>query len=294
MNLETAIIDKLNEMKISNYSPLELINLCADISRIIVNKKKNQSAFIVAISGAQGAGKTTLANILKIVLEKQFNFRVVSFSLDDYYLSQKERLELARNISALLQTRGVPGTHNIPLLIKTLQDLKNNIIDFPITICKFDKKTDNPSPKQQYQKINYKPDIILFDGWCLGAKPQTEKELLIPINQLEAEEDKDLTWRRFVNQQLATNYKELFAMIDFQIFLKIPFFDKVYQWRLKQEEKLIDNFSDSTILLQADNMHRFISHFERITRSMLLDAALYSDVILNVNHNQNITDYVMP
>ena len=55
---------------------------------------------------------------------------------------------------------------------------------------------------------------------------------------LEKYEDKDLKWRKYVNEKLKKEYKKLFAMIDYYIFMKIPNFNMVFKWRLLQEKKL--------------------------------------------------------
>ena len=85
-----------------------------------INTSKN-SKFIIA--GSQGAGKSTLAKIFKLVLENVYKKKVMLLSIDDYYLSKNRRNKLSKNIHPLLITRGVPGTHDIVAL-------KNNIINF--------------------------------------------------------------------------------------------------------------------------------------------------------------------
>ena len=53
-----------------------------------------------------------------------------------------------------------------------------------------------------------------MEGWCVGAKPQSNFLIKKPINILEKYEDKDLIWRKYVNEKLKKEYKKLFAMID--------------------------------------------------------------------------------
>ena len=40
-----------------------------------------------------------------------------------------------------------------------------------------------------WQKVS-KTDIVIFEGWWVGATPQKNKDLIIPINTLENEKDK--------------------------------------------------------------------------------------------------------
>jgi D-glycerate 3-kinase len=77
-----------------------------------------------------------------------------------------------------------------------------------------------------------------LEGWCVGAKPQIISSLRKPVNILERHEDKDLIWRKYANEKLKKEYKEVFAMIDYFIFMKVPNFKIVFKWRLLQESKL--------------------------------------------------------
>ena len=56
--------------------------------RLLHIKKKNRKVFIV-LSGAQGSGKNTLTRNLKYKLAK--NYKVLSLSIDDFYLSKRDR-----------------------------------------------------------------------------------------------------------------------------------------------------------------------------------------------------------
>src|SRR5262249_24435785 len=69
---------------------------------------------VIAISGAQGSGKTTLATLLTRALVER-GIRAMTCSLDDFYYSRAQRIELSRSVHPLLLTRGVPGTHDVEL-----------------------------------------------------------------------------------------------------------------------------------------------------------------------------------
>ena len=90
--------------------------------------------------------------------------------------------------------------------------------------------------KKNWQKIDKRPEIVIFEGWCVGAKPQKKKDLLKPVNTLEKNKDKKKIWRNTVNQELKKNYKKIFKLIDFSIFLEVPSFKHVFKWRLLQEK----------------------------------------------------------
>lgn len=246
-----------------------------------INKIKKQASrpVVFGISGAQGSGKSTLCGLLKYILESEYNYSVVHFSLDDFYLSKLERIQLAKQLHPLFITRGVPGTHDIMLCNKIIKQLINQQQNEAIFIPRFDKRNDDRNHK--WQKIINKIDIVLFDGWCLGAKPQTSEQLIHPINELEKNEDQDGRWRHRVNQFLANEYQTLFKLIDKWINIKINQFNQVFQQRKLQEKKLAACHS-YTPMTDAE-LIRFIMHFQRITESMLIETQPQADIILTVN-----------
>ena len=109
-----------------------------------------------------------------------------------------------------------------------------------------------------------------------------------PINNLEKYEDKDLIWRRYVNQKLKTEYKKLFAMIDYFIFMKIPNFNKVFKWRLIQERKLRKRSHKAKKIMLYNEIKRFIMFYERITLQMLKDMPKIASIVLSLNDKHQI------
>lgn len=189
------------------------------------------------------------------------DFRVMTLSLDDFYLDRPSRRELSLRVHPLMQTRGVPGTHNVALLDSVLSSLvQGDAVKLP----RFDKAIDNPLPELEWQLFDDKPDIILLEGWCVGAPAQMEEQLREPINELERIEDPDGMWRGYVNDCLLGDYRDLFARIDQLALLCPPSFNAVYRWRLEQEEKLGLNCGQR--FLSNEGVARFIQHFERLSR----------------------------
>ena len=144
---------------------------------------------------------------------------------------------MANEIHPLFKTRGVPGTHDINL-VKNFFDIIKKKKFKKIKLPKFEKVADNRLKKKYWYNIKQKPEIVILEGWCVGARPQSSSLIKKPINILEKYEDKDLKWRKYVNEKLKKEYKKLFAMIDHFIFMKIPNFKMVFKWRLLQENKL--------------------------------------------------------
>ena len=97
---------------------------------------------------------------------------------------------------------------------------------------------DDRCSKNLWYKLKSKPDVVIFEGWCVGAKFQSAKQMKKPINSLERIHDRDLKWRTYVNNQLKTKYKTLFRQLDGLLYLKAKNFNLLRNWRLKQERKL--------------------------------------------------------
>ena len=252
---------------------------------------KLASTEIIGISGAQGTGKTTLTDFLKLALETLYGFSIATLSLDDFYFKRSERKNLGRKIHPLLQTRGVPGTHDLKLCKQVLSNLKglekNSILQLP----RFDKAQDDRFPNQNWPFVNGPIDIIILEGWCLGSQPQATDLLLKPVNKLEETKDSNMVWRTYVNNQLQTNYSELFKSIDKLIFLKAPGIKAVHNWRLEQEAKLAQK-SDSLSMRIMDEaqMREFLQHYERLTRENLQHLPALADVTMDLNDNHQVTN----
>ena len=78
----------------------------------------------MGLTGGQGSGKSTISNILKIILKERFELNTVIFSIDDFYKTLNERKIMSKKINPLFLTRGVPGTHDTKLLFNCLQSIK--------------------------------------------------------------------------------------------------------------------------------------------------------------------------
>jgi len=242
----------------------------------------------VGINGAQGTGKSTMADMLALTLGRRHSLRCEVISIDDMYLSRAERKQLAESVHPLLKTRGVPGTHDIGLLLDTVRQLKQigeyNILSLPL----FDKAEDDRKPQSQWRACPTAVDIILLEGWCVGTTVQDELMLLEPVNALEACEDADMRWRRYVNASLAGPYQELNALIDVLVMLKAPDFETVYDWRSLQESRLRDANPDGKQLMSEVDLTRFIQHFERLTRHNLQALPKQADAVFSFDHDHNI------
>ena len=154
-----------------------------------------------------------------------------------------------------------------------------------MVIPKFDKSNDDRFPRRKWVKIIKKPDVVIFEGWCVG-KPQ-KKDLLRPINELERLKDKDLKWRTKVNQELKKNYSKIFSLIDETIFLKVPSFKFVYKWRLLQEKKLKATTKGKKIMTKKE-LKNFIMFYERITKHMIKSSPKNLKSVITIDDNHRL------
>lgn len=46
------------------------------------------------------------------------------------------------------------------------------------------------------------PDVVIFEGWCVGVTSQSDHLLQVAVNELELKEDKDMIWRKYVNKNV--------------------------------------------------------------------------------------------
>jgi D-glycerate 3-kinase len=156
-------------------------------------------------------------------------------------------------------------------------------------IPRFDKSIDDRAPESHWGMMTGQPDVVLFEGWCILAKPQSEAALAQPMNALERERDADGIWRRYVNDSLAGPYQELFKRLDRLLLLKPPSFDQVRAWRELQETKLREKAPASTRLMSPDEIATFIMHYERVTRHLLAEMPARADWVLDIDATQHIT-----
>ena len=265
----------------------QLNNFFLPISeKIYRNYLNNKKTKIIGLTGGQGSGKSTISQIFKIILKEGFNLNTVIFSIDDFYKTLQERKDMSKKINPLFLTRGVPGTHNTALLLKCLNNFKSKHFK-KILIPKFDKSIDDRLSERFWQNIKTKPDIVIFEGWCVGAYPQKKKDLIEPINVLEKEKDKKRTWRNFINKELKTRYKKIFKLIDLMIFLKIPSFEYVYKWRLLQEKKLRVT-SKGKKTMTNKQVKNFIMYYERITKHMLKNFSKRAKFVINIDSSHRL------
>ena len=263
------------------------------ISFWIAKKAKKNKPCIVGLSGGQGSGKTTISSIISIILRKYFKLNVFIISIDDFYKTRKERFLLSKRIHPSLMTRGVPGTHDINMMLDFFKRVKGKKFR-SLKLPKFNKAIDERYNKKLWYSLKKRPDVIIFEGWCVGAKPEKNSTLKKSVNSMEKLKDKKLTWRRYVNEQLKTKYKQLYDQLNCLLYIKSSNFTLLKKWRIKQEKKLrLKNKRSNKFKIMNDReVINFMQTYQRVTQSMFKYVPKYASIILNLKSNHQIKSVI--
>ncbi|GGZ01312.1 kinase [Novosphingobium colocasiae] len=242
---------------------------------------------VLGLCGAQGSGKSTLAAQAAARLQA-LDLPTAILSLDDLYLTRAERHELARTVHPLFATRGVPGTHDVALGRETIASLEQGA---PVPMPRFDKSRDDRVPRADWPCAPAHCAVLLFEGWCVGARPQPVEALAHTVNALEAQEDAEGTWRGHANVALTGPYAQLFARLDRLILLAAPDFAVVEGWRAEQEERAASAASGTgSRLMDRAALARFVAHYERLTRHILADMPGYADRVIRLGPAREVLE----
>ena len=263
------------------------------ISFWIANKTKKKKPYMVGLAGGQGTGKTTISSIISIILRKYFKLNVFTISIDDFYKTRKERLILSQKVHPSLMTRGVPGTHDANIMLDFFKRVKKRKFR-SLKLPKFNKAIDDRYIKKLWYSIKKRPDVVIFEGWCIGAKAEKNNTLIKPVNSLEKLNDKKLAWRKFVNKQLQSKYKQLYDQLNCLLYLKSKNFSLLRKWRIKQEKKLRlkNKRSNNHKIMSNKEVINFMQTYQRVTQNMFKYVPKYSSIILNLNGNHQIKSVV--
>ena len=247
---------------------------------------------IIGISGCQGSGKSTLATLMAQQMCQVHGVAAVSLSLDDFYRTKDERRQLGADIHPLLTTRGVPGTHDVPLLLHTIEQLRagSEGVSLPL----FDKASDDRAAMHHWRTSDAGTELILLEGWCVGLSPQPTTALQTPANDLEREQDAHLVWRSAINQQLSGPYAALCAELDALLFLQAPHFDAVLEWRWEQERQLSAQYQlvhpgEPDPTMSRDSIVNFISHYQRLTEHALATLPQQADYVWALAEDRSVS-----
>jgi len=287
LNMTSKIIDKYIAQE--DLSP-EFRNNCKDHFLPLAEQlapliqEKSKGPFIVGINGSQGSGKSTLGKFLTTLFNSLYDLNSIVVSIDDFYLEKKKRLELGKNIHPLFETRGPPGTHDLELATKFFRNVRGLAGEKGFKVPSFEKAHDDRAPEDLWPVVKDPLDVLIFEGWCIGAKP--EMDITEAVNELERLEDPKRDWRRHANSQLS-QYQKLWEEIDYLIFLKAPSIETIIEWRKLQERKLKKNSSGKYIMSDQE-IERFFSFYQRLTLHCLNTIPDIADIIFELDDDHAI------
>jgi len=126
-------------------------------------------------------------------------------------------------------------------------------------------------------------DVVLFEGWCVGAGPQAPEELARAVNHLERTRDPQGRWRAYVNAALAGAYQDLFGRIDLLVLMLAPSFETVVRWRQEQERKLREAAPEGAQVMSDAEVAAFVKYYERLTRHIAEEMPARADVLIRLD-----------
>ncbi len=218
------------------FTKQEQKDILFPLAKKLLQQHQKGKTTIVGLQGGQGTGKTTVVKLLEKLLKKK-GYKVVRFSIDDFYKSYQERKRLQQKYphNPFYQIyRGLPGTHRVIELKKTLQKIKNGK-NFELPI--FDKSLHNAwGDISKTVKVRGKQDFILFEGWCIGLPLVTLSKLtqICNHNKIKLPSSKH---SKIVLSHIKA-YQSLWKQLDFLVLFKPDSPNLHQKWRWQQERQL--------------------------------------------------------
>jgi D-glycerate 3-kinase len=245
-------------------------------------KKKIDRTLIQGILGGQGVGKTTLCTVLKLILS-YLGFSVATLSIDDLYLSYAERQMLQQKNPRLIW-RGPPGTHDVNLGLKVIEQCLAGDNSGKIFMPRFDKSAFNGAGDRTKPEAVAKPDILLFEGWFVGVKPITEDCFNNPPAPILTSED--IQFAKDNNQRLKT-YLPLWDKLDSLIILHPEDYRLSKQWRKQAEQKMIATGKTG---MSDEECDRFVEYFWKALHPELFIKPLLetADVVVEIKSDRTL------
>ena len=278
------------ELKIEGISKDFFQNMVIPLGVYFNLLPQQERPYLICFTGGQGSGKTTLSNFLQLMLRRACGKSSIGFSIDDLYKIKKDRNRLAKNVHPLCKVRGVPGTHDIHMGLKTLDSLFTATPSTLTPIPAFSKPLDERKPESAWQVYEGRPDYIFFDAWFGGAKPLPEQDWKPPMNALELEEDPEGIWSKWSNKELAGDYQRLFNRFDLLLMIKLPNMDDIYHSRWLQEQTLAKTLTDPELqkkIMTREEVDRFVMHYERLTHYVQEKIPAFADIVIERDERFN-------
>jgi D-glycerate 3-kinase len=205
---------------------------------------------IISVSGPQGSGKSYLSDLLSGAIKSKYALKTTVISLDDWYLSHEDQLELAKKGNPLLKGRGLPGTHDFQTVKEFIEFIESgkeggDFHDKRLYVPRYDKSLYGGEGDRSKTEVEWiyseSIDVIILEGWFLGFIPIDDQ--LIDVEYTESEPTSVLRKYKIddileVNDYLK-RYTPLWNLVDVSIFYSTDDITNVVRWRTEQEHELI-------------------------------------------------------
>ena len=242
-------------------------------------RKQQTQPLIQGFLGGQGTGKTTLTAILTLILS-HLGYQTVSLSLDDLYLTYADR-QLLQSQDPRLARRGPPGTHDLKLGLQVLTQLKQN--NQTVDIPRFDKSLWNGAGDRTQSEAILTADIVLFEGWFVGARPVNSALFKTAPAPILTELDR--AFAQDMNARLR-DYLPLWQQIDRLIVLYVSDYQLSKQWRKQAEHQMIAQGKPGMSDAEIDE---FVEYFWRSLHPKLFITPLIQacDLVIEINSDHS-------
>ena len=223
------------------FSKLTLNKVMNPLIKEIISKHKKNKTTIVGFQSGPGLGKSTWVKHIKKKLRLK-GYKVESFSIDDFYQTNKERLKFSSkypNNEFYQISRGMPGTHRLKFLKETLKKIKQGK---PFQIPYFDKSKykGRGDVIKKVTKVKGRQDFILFEGWCVDVPLITNNQLKnickkykFNLKQLDPTGKSSEILLSYVKK-----YQVLWKYLNYMVMMKPESNNLILKWRNDQENEL--------------------------------------------------------
>lgn len=265
----------------SDYVLTTLWNLWLPLTIELVCQRQNAGRTLIqGILGGQGTGKTTLAEVIRALLT-YLGYSSVAISLDDLYKTYADRQQLKQEDSRLIW-RGPPGTHDLELGIEVLEKLRQGKTHESIAIPRFDKSAYNGAGDRCEPDLVKPVDVVLFEGWFVGARPIEESIFENPPAPIITPQDK--LFARDNNRRLQ-EYLPLWNQLDRLLVLYPVNYTLSKEWRKEAEHKMI---ATGNAGMNDEQIDRFVEYFWRSLHPDLFIKPLISNpdlvnIVIEIN-----------
>ncbi len=270
-------------------SPADMLAVLQDLWLPLAIKLASQRRelgrpLIQGILGGQGTGKTTMCQVLELILQ-HLGYRTLCLSLDDLYKTYSDRLALTQQDPRLIW-RGPPGTHDLDLGLNLLEQIRQG--KSPVSVPRFDKSAYNGAGDRTTPEIVKNIDIVLFEGWFVGVRPIDPDVFNHAPPPILTEEDR--VFARDMNQRLS-EYLPLWQLLDSLIVLYPTDYRCSMVWRQQAEQQMI---ASGKLGMSDTQIEEFVNYFWRSLHPELFITPLVKspaavDLVISINSDHSMS-----